>query len=140
MDKTFEGIFELFELQVRRLRNGNKLRLVFESAEDIETEKDLIEFRGETVKTIVTQKEQPKKREDVVTIEGSYEVFDLKCRRLRNGDKLQVILERMYEKDEELKAVRLRYEDCLINLESVEQSLDFEGEEEDGDNNLSLVE
>lgn len=128
MEKQFEGIFELFDLKVRRLRNGNKLCLIFESAEDIEMEKQLIEFRGENVKAIITQENPESKK--IITIEDEFEVFDLKCRRLRNGDKLTLTLEEMYSKEKEFDAVNLRYEDCKIFLKLIEQELDFEEEEE----------
>ncbi len=128
-DKGFSGMFELFDVSVRRLRNGNKLRLVFESAEDIETEKELIEFRGQNVEAEITQEKEPTKKADIVLIRAVFEVFDMKCRRLRNGDKLQLVLEQMYSKDAELKAVKLRYEDCSIKCVAIEQELDFDEDE-----------
>ena len=48
-------VFELFDLSVRRLSNGNKLRIVLERQQDIEIEKKLIEFRGDNVKVKMTQ-------------------------------------------------------------------------------------
>ena len=117
METKFEGIFELFDISVRRLRNGNKLRLVFESSEDMETEKKLIEFRGHNVKAVITYESQPEN--DNVVIEDTFEVFDINCRRLRNGDKLKLVIEQMYEKNIELDAVKLRYQNCKIFFEKV---------------------
>ena len=127
MEKQFEGVLELFDTSVRRLANGNKLRLVFEVTEDKEMEKELIEFRGELVKATIKKSGDAKKDDPV--IEGNFEVFDLSCRRLRNGDKLKLVLEQMYTKEKELDAVKLRYEDCSIFFQAVDKELDFDGDD-----------
>lgn len=138
MDKEFEGVFELFEIRVRRLRNGNKIALIFEVAEDLEVEKELIEFRGENVKAIITQAIEPQHQLDVVTIEGEFEVFDLKVRRLRNGDKLRLILEQIYKKETEVESVKLRFNDCKIFFSSIEQRLDFEADDDEVEDGQEL--
>lgn len=128
MEKTIESVLELFDLKVRRLRNGNKLSLTFESAEDLELEKKLIEFRGKNVKANITQ-ENIEDEKNPTVIDATFEVFDLKCRRLRNGDKLMLTLERMYGCDIELSAVKLRYKNCKIKMTILEDELDFEQQE-----------
>ena len=133
MLQTFEAVFELFDLKVRRLRNGNKLSLVFESGEDLETEKKLIEFRGCDVKAEITQDKEPQAKRDIVTISDNFEVFEIKCRRLRNGDKLQLVIEQLYTKEKELAAVKLRYHDCKVFFSRVQQELDLEDEEEESE-------
>ena len=113
-----EEIFELFDISVRRLANGNKLRIVLECQADLEIEKKLIEFRGDNVKIKMTQEE-----ENIERIEDIYEVFDIKCRRLRNGDKLRFTLEQLYEKEKELKIVKLRYDNVKIFMEKIQDEL-----------------
>lgn len=129
MVKTFEGVFELFDLEVRRLRNGNKLRFIFESQEDLEAEKKLIEFRGCHVESHIAKNDEAED-EAVANIDDSFEVFDIKCRRLRNGDKLRLILEQEYRKEKELTAVSLRYDNCKLFLKTEQQELDFEDEDD----------
>jgi hypothetical protein len=119
----FEGIFEVFDISVRRLANGNKLRVVLECQEDLEVEKGIIEFRGDNVKAKMSQSVLPENVKDIIVVDTVFEVFDIKCRRLRNGDKLSLILEQLYEKDKELDLVKLRYNDVKIFLERIEEEL-----------------
>jgi 16S rRNA U1498 N3-methylase RsmE len=125
----FEGVFELFDLKVRRLRNGNKLSIVLETGEDIELEREIIAFRGETVKASITQEVEPQKKKDIVQINDVFEVFDIKCRRLRNGDKLSVVLEAGYEKTLEIELVKIRYDNVKVSFDRIQEELDF-GEQE----------
>ncbi|MHA2179841.1 MAG: hypothetical protein ACXAAH_00305 [Promethearchaeota archaeon] len=125
----FEGVFELFDLKVRRLRNGNKLSIVLETGEDIELEREIIAFRGETVKASITQEVEPQKKKDIVQINDVFEVFDIKCRRLRNGDKLSVVLEASYEKTLEIELVKIRYDNVKVSFDRIQEELDF-GEQE----------
>jgi 16S rRNA U1498 N3-methylase RsmE len=125
----FEGVFELFDLKVRRLRNGNKLSIVLETGEDIELEREIIAFRGETVKVSITQEIEPQKKKDIVQIDDVFEVFDIKCRRLRNGDKLSVVLEASYEKTLEIELVKIRYDNVKVSFDRIQEELDF-GEQE----------
>lgn len=125
--KQMEGIFELFDLSVRRLANGNKLRIVLECVEDLDVEKKLIEFRGENVKAMLAQQSSDGKQ--AVNVEDVFEVFDIKCRRLRNGDKLSFILEQLYEKEKEIELVKLRYDNVKIFMEKIQDQL-FNDEDE----------
>lgn len=127
MLNKLEIIFELFDVQVRRLRNGSILTLVFESQEDIETEKKLIDFRGCFVKSTISRAEKGKKKEQVIN--DSFEVFDIKNRHLRNGDKLRLVLKQEYRKEKEATAIQLRYDDCKIFMEKEQRELDFDQEE-----------
>lgn len=129
MEKQFEAVFELFDIDVRRLRNGHKMRLTFESAEDVDVEEKLIRFRGELVSAIIGVHQEDQGAESV-TIEDKFEVFDIKVRRLRNGDKLCLVLEQMYEKQKEVNAAKLRFQDCKVFFKSVDQQLDLEGDDE----------
>ena len=43
--KRFQGLFEVFDVCARRLRNGNKLRIVLEAPYDKAEEKRLIDFK-----------------------------------------------------------------------------------------------
>ena len=131
MNQT-EMVMELFDLHVRRLANGNKLSVVFESTEDLELEKKLIEFRGENVRVTLTQEHEPENKSDRVFIDGNFEVFDLKCRRLRNGDKLRLVIECLYEKNQELELVKLRYDNVKVFMEKVGE-LPFDQDDEDID-------
>jgi hypothetical protein len=128
----FTGDFELFSVDVRRLVNGNKLCYVFEIPENLETEKKLIEFRGENVKASISQAydvPEPKR----IHIEGVFEVFEVKCRRLKNGDKLMFKLEQSYDKSNELKAVNLRFDKCSVSMQTINEELDFDQEDADLD-------
>jgi len=124
-----EFCMEIFDLAVRRLANGNKLRIVLETLEDLNLEKQLIEFRGENVKAIIAIENSKNPLESV------FEIFDIKCRRLRNGDKLRVILEQMYDKENEINLVKMRGEDVMIFMEKVEP--DLPGLQEDEENLLT---
>ena len=116
--KMIEFKMEMFDLAVRRLANGNKLKLVLESAEDLELEKELIDFRGENVKLVISTEEGDE-------FHGVFEVFDRKCRSLRNGDKLRLVLEKSYEKSAEIEFVKLRYND--VNIQMVLINTDLPG-------------
>lgn len=122
-------VFELFDVKVRRLRNGNKLALVLECTEDLDIERELIQYRAKTVKVTISPENDENAQEDPFCEE--LEVFDIKCRRLRNGDKLQIVFEQLYSKENELKAVQLRYQDCRVVIESIDQELNFEDDEEE---------
>lgn len=116
----FEGTFEMFDVKVRRLRNGDKLSLVLESTENLETEKALIEYRGEMVKVQITsevKEDQPHKPKDQYMLEGNFEVYEVKCRRLKNGNKLRLVLEELYEKQHELTAVKQRFDVIQLMME-----------------------
>jgi|GEM_PF-6986470 len=126
MEQVEAKNLELFEIKVRRLQNGNKLSVTFESAENLELEKKLIDFRGERVKVLITQSITPDDVNEVVTIDDEFELFALKTRRLRNGNKLSVTLEQIWKREEELKAVKLRYQDVNIAMLKLEGKLDFE--------------
>jgi hypothetical protein len=124
----FEGVFEVFDLSVRRLANGNKLRVVLESPEDLATEKQIIEFRGDNVKVNMSQQEFD--GEEIKIKDEVFEVFEIKCRRLRNGDKLRLVLECGYEKEKEIKIVKLRYDNVTLSMTKIQDNM-FEEVDED---------
>jgi hypothetical protein len=128
---TFDGVFELFDLSVRRLANGNKLRVVLECQEDLDVERELIEFRGDNVKVKITQKIPPENQKDIIVVDSVFEVFDIKFRRLRNGDKLSLILEQLYDKEKEIDLVKLRYNDVSLFMEKINEEL-FDGKDDVG--------
>jgi hypothetical protein len=109
-----ELTMEMFNLSVRRLANGNKIRVIFEIPEDKDQEKQLIDFRGDNVKVMLNDKN------DKTFI---FEVFEIKCRKLRNGNKLSLILEKLYDKEDELFLVNLREDDVKIFMERIEPDL-----------------
>ncbi len=43
--KMFSAIFEVFDVSSRRLRNGNKLRIVLEAPYNVREEKRLLDFK-----------------------------------------------------------------------------------------------
>lgn len=139
MPKQFEGVFELFDVTVRRLANGNKLKVTLEIPEDLEVEKRLIEFRGNNVHVQMTQSEQPNNLNDVVNFEGIFEVFDIKVRRLRNGDKLSLTMEQSYSKPNELDLIKLRFDDVNLFIQEIQEELQFE-DNEDSDEDFQDVE
>lgn len=128
----FEGVFEVFGLTVRRLANGHKTRLVLECEENIDIERSLIEFRGENIKAKIIQA-KPEDQKSAIYVETVFEVFDIKCRRLRNGDKLSLTLEQLYEKENELKLVKLRFDEVNIFMEKIDEDLFDKDDESDDD-------
>jgi tRNA(Phe) wybutosine-synthesizing methylase Tyw3 len=120
--KQIELVAELFDIKVRRLQNGHKLRLEFEKPQDKDLNAALVYFRHETVDINVTQNHVEKEKDRIV-LEGSYEVFDIKCRTLRNGDKLKIALECVWKKEAEFTAVSLRFQECKLFMDIVEQDL-----------------
>lgn len=141
MIKKFLGTFELFDFCVRRLSNGNKIRIKFEIAENLDIEKKLIEFRGKNVKTqigIPLEKLETHYRMKVC-LENVFEVFDIDVRRLRNGNKLSFVLETLYTKQIEEAVVPLRFQDCLVIMELENEELNFD-EEEEGEEEENLPE
>ena len=64
--KTFEGLFEVFDVCARRLRNGNKLRIVLEAPYDKAEEKRLIDFKFSEVR-MAMEKFEP--QPDLIGIE-----------------------------------------------------------------------
>lgn len=110
---------ELFDVHVRRLANGNKLSIIFEVIDNLELEKKLIEFRGSNVAVKMTQDIEPENKEDKIFIDSNFEVFDIKYRKLRNGDKLRLIFESLYDKFLEIQLVKLRFNDVKIFMEEI---------------------
>ena len=126
----YENVFELFDLSVRRLQNGDKLKVVLECAENLEIEKKIIEFRGKSCKTNFVFAED---ENDLKIGEFVFEVFDIKCRRLSNGDKLRIVLENLYEKEQELKIVPFRQNQVKVHFEEIPEDITRYNNEEDED-------
>ncbi len=68
--KTFEGLFEVFEVSARRLRNGNKLRIVLEAPYDKAEEKRLIDFKFSEVRMVMEKFEAQPELPGVGSEEG----------------------------------------------------------------------
>ena len=57
--KEFTGTFEVFDVIARRLRNGNKLRMVLEAPYDKDAEKDLVDLRFKMVAVHLIEQDEP---------------------------------------------------------------------------------
>jgi hypothetical protein len=137
MARTFTGIFELFDTHVERNHNGNRLVYFFEIAEDVEIEKKLIYFREENVKAHIKRQVELPNKKDNVEIDDVFECLGSKWRRLKKGNKLRLVLKQAYDKDKELDAVKLRFDNCQLDLEITQEGLDFgEEPEEEGEGEL----
>jgi hypothetical protein len=121
---------ELFDITVRRTQSNQNLRLVFEASEDLEIEKKLIEFRGEKVDAKIIELKNAESAGSVASLEGKFECEEVKVRRLKNGDKLRLVLENMYDKKTELDAVEMRFQDVVLELEKIDRDM-FDGDEEE---------
>ena len=128
MIKKTELVAELFNVIARRLQNGNKLRIVFELPEQEETEIKLSPFKFKNCRAIIA-----KEIDGAETIETVVEVFNLNTRRLNNGNKLSLVLENSYDKELDLKLTKLKFDNCKIFLETIEEELNFEDEESEFD-------
>lgn len=71
--------------------------------------------------------------------EGTFEVFDVTHRRLRNGNKLRVVLEAQYDRGEEKKLLDLIYREANVTIREVEPNpeqpalIEGEGGEQQGE-------
>jgi hypothetical protein len=110
--------FELFDIRVRRLQNGNKLRLTFEIPYNLDIEKHIIDLRQEHVK--LTLKDLS---ERIILDKVVFEVFDIKVRKLSSNDRLSFVLENMYDKEVEKKVIDMRFDDVKLQMEIVDKSL-----------------
>lgn len=52
--------------------------------------------------------------------------MNVKYRHLKNGSKLRVVLESLYNKDDELRAVQLRFDIVLLQMEIQQPELELE--------------
>lgn len=118
--------FELYDVRVRRLRNGNKLRLTFEIPYNLDTEKRIIDLRGENIKLKMVDIEGQTIIEDQI-----FEIFDIKVRKLSSNDRLSFILENMYDKKVEMRVIEKRFDDVSLLMETIDKSLFDELEEEE---------
>jgi hypothetical protein len=118
--------FELYDVRVRRLRNGNKLRLTFEIPYNLDTEKRIIDLRGENIKLKMVDIEGQTILEDQI-----FEIFDIKVRKLSSNDRLSFILENMYDKKVEMRVIEKRFDDVSLLMETIDKSLFDELEEEE---------
>jgi hypothetical protein len=128
----FEGKFELFDVKVRRLQNGDKLSIALEASQDLDLEKQLIEFRGCTVKVFIAQAQEESKKAKK-PFEGFFDVFDVKFRHLKNGSKLRLTLEELYDKKDEIMLVPLRFDVVDVSMEKQQPELPEMKQEESSD-------
>jgi hypothetical protein len=126
MNKSFEGVMELYSSDVQRNKNGKSQVLVFECEENLEMEKELIEFRDESVKISIVSEE-----EDAPDIEltGTMAV-DVKTRKASSLRKLCLILKGMYSKEFEHSIIDIKFHDCTVKLSSIDNELEFDEDEE----------
>lgn len=83
-----------------------------------EIEKEIIDLRGENVKLRLTDIEGRVIVDDIV-----FEVFDIKVRKLAANNKLSFVLENMYDKETEKKIVDCRFDDVILYMTIIDQTL-----------------
>jgi len=110
--------FELFDIRVRRLQNGNKLRLTFEIPYNLDVEKHIIDLRSEHVKLTLKDLEG-----HVILHDVTFEVFDIRVRKSASNDRLSFVLENMYDKEVEKKVIGMRFDDVKLQMEIIDKSL-----------------
>lgn len=116
--KTYERQFELSDIKVRRLVNGCKLRVVLELPYNQEIEKQVIELRNSNIKVKISDI-----KNNIICNDKIFSVFDIKVRKLANGDRLSFILENLYTKETELEIVGKRFDDIILTAEVIEEDL-----------------
>jgi len=127
--EQFECVMELFDLQVKNFVKSSKIRYFFAIPPDIETEKKLLHFRKHSVKASITREQEPARNKDIVNIEDSFEVYNLKWSGSQNGEKFFLVMDQIYTKDKEIEGARLRKDNCKIFLEKLQKELDLEDDE-----------
>jgi hypothetical protein len=119
----FEGKFKVEEIKVKKSTKGDMLIITLDMADDLETEKDLIEYRGEMVKVFIKQVDGQ------AEMEHAYCVSDVKFVAKKDNPRLHLVLASLYDKDQELEIVALRYCPVEISMELYQPELPL-GEEE----------
>jgi hypothetical protein len=120
MQKPFKQKLELFDYFVRRLTNGNKIRIIFESEYDLKDEVNLIRFRQKWVYMKALQIIDPESASHIQSVEGKFEFIDVRCKHFANGDKLSLILECSYTSEMDLQLVVVRFQDMNVELSETE--------------------
>ena len=116
--KTHEKKYELFDTLVRRLANGSKHRIILEVPYHSEHEHEMIDFRESNVKLTMFG---PK--DELIINAQIYEVFDLKTRKLKDGNKYRIILEKSYDKKLELAVTPYRFAEINVVMEQIPEDM-----------------
>lgn len=127
--KVFKKNFTLFNFIIHKGRD-KKLRLIFERDDDLAIHKKLLEFQDGFVILKVAQSIPPESAADIITVEGKFEVFKIDRRKLRNGNKLSLVFEQLYEKDKAIEFLDILDQDVIIEMTPTERTM-FDGEEEE---------
>lgn len=120
MIRNFEGVFEVFDHKTPP-RREKIIQLILEMPENTDIEKELVDFRGEQVKVFMNIENE---KDQKMALEDIFE-FWMMTRPLKNGNKLRVILTAPYDKPLEKKIVGLKYHNVNLNMETIDQELDF---------------
>lgn len=122
---TFNGDFEVYNLEVRRTSQAAFQRVVLEATHSLELEREIIEFRADDVKAKLTYSDLDTGKQQ--SVEFVSNVKEIKVRLLKEDDKIRIVLQAQYDKEKEPELVSLRFKDVAITLERIENQLDFDG-------------
>jgi hypothetical protein len=115
MIEPFKGEFELFDVKSRRNVTDKKLRLILECPREIEKDEELTAYKFKNVKVNIILKGS----ESTKKIEGTFEVYNVDTRRLKNGNKIRLVLEQMYDKDQDLICTEFKFYDVILSMEAL---------------------
>ena len=127
MVKNFSGVFELYKYseQGGGQKTTSKLKIVFEKKYTLEEEIELIKI-GRKVQCRVNITPQSPEGKARKSMSGIFETLDFGIHTVRRSDNLQFILLKDYSKDDEILCASMHHDDCQIDLETIEQELNFE--------------
>jgi len=128
--KEFKEKFSLFNFIIHKGRD-KKLRLVFEKDDDLAVHKKLLEFQDEFVILTVVQDIPAESSASPIGVQGKFEVFKIDRRKLRNGSKLSLVFEQLYEKGKAIEFLNVLDQDLIVTMTPTERTLPFENDDDD---------
>ena len=135
--KKFDGVFELFDIDVKRSMQGNKLVLTFKADENKAIEKKLIDWRDEWAEVSIRQKLPQESVGEIITVKDKFQVKDIRVRNSKNGNNLFLYVERPYEKVKEVEIVELRFQEVVIDMIPTEPEL-FQNAQSEVDDDIGF--
>ncbi|HJX49855.1 MAG TPA: hypothetical protein VJ438_00150 [Candidatus Nanoarchaeia archaeon] len=137
--KEVKGQFELFDIDVKRTVQGNRLRVFLRVEEDKSLEKKIIDFRDENVLVTINQIVPPESIADIISVEKKFILFDSKSKTSRNGRSTYVILDKDYDKEDHKELLDLQFQDVNVTVVLTDPDLPFKEEEPEPESQLFEV-
>lgn len=116
MDKL--GSYVMRNTFVRHKNEKDMLFLVLECPHSLKAEMKAIEYRGDFVNLKLESKDSAG-----AGLEDTYKVYDIRVLQRIDGNKMQMLFNRNYEKDKEIDQVKLRNHDCIVSIEKLDPDL-----------------